>query len=303
MVYDGLGRVTKQYTAYDTDETAYTDADDVTGDTVLEQSVVDLRCQRQRDPDHQLPAQTHRSRHGRTHDLVGPRDVRGQLVRWGQSHDRHGQLRHQRRRGLLTALHRSGAERHGAGHHAPSTTRPARPTRRSIRRARRAAASSTMRAAPPRQIGNYVDGNPATGAQRRGCDGGNGLQLGRPGHHAHGQEPDHGRPGHEVRVRHAPPAASRPKCIATICCGPRSIRTVTTPRHWAMGPTARTTGSNTRIIIQGERLDRKDQNGTVHTYDLDKLGRVTHDRVTTLGHGRGRHRASREHDVRDSGPA
>ena len=40
MVYDGLGRVTKQYTAYDTDETAYTDADDVTGDTVLQQSVV-----------------------------------------------------------------------------------------------------------------------------------------------------------------------------------------------------------------------------------------------------------------------
>ena len=40
MVYDGLGRVTKQYTAFDTDETAYADADDVTGDTVLEQSVV-----------------------------------------------------------------------------------------------------------------------------------------------------------------------------------------------------------------------------------------------------------------------
>ena len=40
MVYDGLGRVTKQYQAYDTDETAYADADDVTGDTVLEQSEV-----------------------------------------------------------------------------------------------------------------------------------------------------------------------------------------------------------------------------------------------------------------------
>ncbi|MHB9081934.1 MAG: DUF6531 domain-containing protein, partial [Pirellulaceae bacterium] len=40
MVYDGLGRMTKQYTAFDTDETAYGDADDVTGDTVVEQSVV-----------------------------------------------------------------------------------------------------------------------------------------------------------------------------------------------------------------------------------------------------------------------
>ena len=37
--------------------------------------------------------------------------------------------------------------------------------------------------------------------------------------------------------------------------------------------------------IQGDRLDRKDQNGSIHTYDLDKLGRVTHDRVTTLGSG------------------
>jgi RHS repeat-associated protein len=37
--------------------------------------------------------------------------------------------------------------------------------------------------------------------------------------------------------------------------------------------------------IQGDRLDRKDQNESVHTYDLDKLGRVTHDRVTTLGTG------------------
>ena len=38
--YDGLGRVLKQYHAYDTDETAYTDASTVTGDTVLEQSEV-----------------------------------------------------------------------------------------------------------------------------------------------------------------------------------------------------------------------------------------------------------------------
>ena len=37
--------------------------------------------------------------------------------------------------------------------------------------------------------------------------------------------------------------------------------------------------------IQGNRMDRKDQNESVHTYDMDKLGRVTHDRVTTLGSG------------------
>ena len=37
MVYDGLNRETKRYLAYDTDESSYSDADDVTGDTVLEQ--------------------------------------------------------------------------------------------------------------------------------------------------------------------------------------------------------------------------------------------------------------------------
>jgi RHS repeat-associated protein len=34
---------------------------------------------------------------------------------------------------------------------------------------------------------------------------------------------------------------------------------------------------------QGERTERKDQNGTVHAYEFDALGRVVHDRVTTLG--------------------
>ena len=36
--YDGLGRMVASYTCFDTDETAYADADDVSGDTVIEQS-------------------------------------------------------------------------------------------------------------------------------------------------------------------------------------------------------------------------------------------------------------------------
>ena len=35
----------------------------------------------------------------------------------------------------------------------------------------------------------------------------------------------------------------------------------------------------------GERIWRKDQNGSIHTYDFDNLGRVLHDRVTTLASG------------------
>ena len=37
MVYDGVNRETKRYLAYDTDETSYGDADDMTGNTELEQ--------------------------------------------------------------------------------------------------------------------------------------------------------------------------------------------------------------------------------------------------------------------------
>jgi YD repeat-containing protein len=35
--YDGLGRIVASFTSYDTDETAYADADDVSGDTVIQQ--------------------------------------------------------------------------------------------------------------------------------------------------------------------------------------------------------------------------------------------------------------------------
>jgi YD repeat-containing protein len=34
---------------------------------------------------------------------------------------------------------------------------------------------------------------------------------------------------------------------------------------------------------QGERIGMRDQNGTVHTYEYDNLGRLLHDRITALG--------------------
>src|SRR5262249_27622846 len=36
---------------------------------------------------------------------------------------------------------------------------------------------------------------------------------------------------------------------------------------------------------QGEGIELHDQNGTVHAYDYDKLGRQIQDRVTTIGSG------------------
>ncbi|NUQ66465.1 MAG: hypothetical protein HUU20_28725, partial [Pirellulales bacterium] len=40
-----------------------------------------------------------------------------------------------------------------------------------------------------------------------------------------------------------------------------------------------------RYNRQGERTEKKDQNGTVHAYEFDRLGRLIHDRVTTVGTG------------------
>ncbi|NUQ66081.1 MAG: RHS repeat-associated core domain-containing protein, partial [Pirellulales bacterium] len=40
-----------------------------------------------------------------------------------------------------------------------------------------------------------------------------------------------------------------------------------------------------RYNRQGERIEKKDQNGTVHAHDFDRLGRLIHDRVTTVGTG------------------
>ena len=40
-----------------------------------------------------------------------------------------------------------------------------------------------------------------------------------------------------------------------------------------------------RYDRQGERVEKKDQNETVHAYDFDNLGRLIHDRVTSVGSG------------------
>ena len=36
------------------------------------------------------------------------------------------------------------------------------------------------------------------------------------------------------------------------------------------------------VVCIGERIAKRDQNGTVHTYEYDNLGRLLHDRITTL---------------------
>jgi len=75
-----------------------------------------------------------------------------------------------------------------------------------------------------------------------------------------------------------------PTSPGPICSVPRSIPTRTTRRiPWGHG----TDGIYDRVEFkynrQAERKEKKDQNGSVHTFEFDGLGRVIHDRVTTLG--------------------
>ena len=53
---------------------------------------------------------------------------------------------------------------------------------------------------------------------------------------------------------------------------------------------------------QGQVIEMRDQNGSVHSYDYDKLGRQTHDRVTTLGSGVNGARPPNQHNLRSPRP-
>ena len=92
--YDGLGRTVVSYTCYDTDETAYADADDVTGDTVIEQSQTVVRPSRRNGRLGHLSAPARRHHHDRrAYGGQQLRHGRGRLVRRAGPHCCHGQLR------------------------------------------------------------------------------------------------------------------------------------------------------------------------------------------------------------------
>jgi hypothetical protein len=116
MSYDGLGRVTSQYVAYDTDETTYSDADDVTGDTVLQQS----------EPDYDASGNViQTTRYARKHTASGTGALTTSTARvtytasWYDDANRQTETANYGTHGgssLNASLDRSVAKRHGAGH-------------------------------------------------------------------------------------------------------------------------------------------------------------------------------------------
>ena len=272
-------------TAYDTDETAYTDAIDVTGDTVLEQSEVTYDASGNVI---QTTGYARKHTEGGTGELTTSSarvHVHGQLVRRGEPSDRHGQLRHQRRQRVLAALQSARRAVTRCWSRPPSTTRPGSAYKTTDPAGKESrSVNSTMRAAPPNRSATTSDGNPATGTSDEDVT----VEM---AYNSDGQvttltakNPTTGdqvtKYVYGTAVGGITPEIYRNDLLRAEIY-PDSDDTT------SLGNGADSTYDRIEYTynIQGDRLDRKDQNESVHTYDMDKLGRVTHDRVTTLGTG------------------
>ena len=280
-VYDGLDRVTAQYLAYDTDETAYADADDVTGDTVLHQT----------EPDY---------------------DASGNVIQVTSYERKHtasgtGALSTSTARVTYTASWFDGANRQTdtanyGTNGGSSFSRPSSPPSRSdtvlVTSTEYNTAGMAYKTTDPaakesraefddagrttKTIGNYTDGNPATGTSDEdvtvemayNSDGKlttltaknptTGDQVTK---YVYGS--DVGGITPEIYRNDVLRAEIYPDSDDTTSLGNGTDGTYDRIEY--------------TVNIQGDRLERKDQNGTIHAYDYDKMGRVTHDRVTTLG--------------------
>jgi len=196
--YDGLGRAVKQYVGYDTDETAYTDADDVTGDTILAQTETDY------DASGNVIQAT---RYARKHTASGAGALTTSTARvtytamWYDDADRQTDVADYGTNGGSAFSRPSSAParsdtvlvtvRHGRpGLQDDRPRRPRRPPR--VRRRR----------TPDQDRPELHRRQPLHGRGRRGRHRREDLQLRRETADAHRQEPDHRRPGDPLRLRH-----------------------------------------------------------------------------------------------------
>jgi RHS repeat-associated protein len=283
MSYDGLGRVTNQYMGYDTDETTHAQAQELTGDTILEQSEIEFDASGN-------VIQT--TRYARKHTASGTgalttttgrvtytaswyddanrqTDTANYGTNGGSAFTRPGTAPSSSDTVLVTST-----EYNSVGQ-AYKTTDPAgKESRREYDDAGRVT----------KTIDNYVNGTP-----------------------------DGGDPDEDIVVEMA--YNSDGKLTTLTAKNPSTGDQVTTyvygsdvggitPEIYrndvlraeiypdsddttSLGNGADSTYDRIEYTydIQGDRLTRKDQNGTIHTYEYDDLGRVTHDRVTTVGSG------------------
>ena len=205
-VFDGLGRAVKQYVGFDLDESTYAEADDVTGDTILEQTETTF------DAAGNVLLVTSRQRR---HDATGtgelttmsgsqPQARVSYVAYWFDEVGRQKAVANYGTNGdsaLTRPEHRAGAERHRAGdHHRVRFGGPGLQDHRSGG----PGGSPGVRRRRPR--GQEHPELPGRRGERllsgRGRDRRNGLHGRWPDRHADREKPGHRRPGHHVRLRH-----------------------------------------------------------------------------------------------------
>ena len=280
--FDGLGRITKRYTGYDTDETAYGDADDVTGDTILDQLEITYDSGNAT----QTTAYARKHTASGTGALTTTTARAGYTTAWYDGADRQTASANYGTNGGSaftrpgTAPSRSdtvlvtSTEYNTAGLAYKITDPAAREDRLEFDDAGR----------QTKTIQNYTDGNPSTGTSDEDVTVENAYNSNGTLSTLTAKNPTTGDQAttyvYGTDTGGITPYVYRNDLLRADIY-PDSDDTT------ALGNG--TDGVYDRVElkynIQGNLIEKKDQLATVHTYEYDDNGRRTHDRVTTVGTG------------------
>jgi len=283
MAHDGLGRVTTQYSGYDTDESSYSDADDVTGDTIISQSATSYDAS-----GHVI--QTTRYERKSTASGTGALTTTTARVTytasWYDDASRVTATANYGTNGGSAFTRPSSAPArsdtvlvtstdYNTAGQAYKTTDPAgKESRRTFDDAGRVT----------KTIDNYTDGDPSTGTSDEDVT----VEM---AYNSSGKlttlTAKNPTTGDQVTkyVYGTDTGGITPKVYRNDLLRAEIYPDSDDTTSLGNG----TDGTYDRIEykynIAGQRTERKDQLGTVHTYESDKAGRVTDDRVTTLASG------------------
>ena len=291
-----IGRVTAQYVGYDTDETGYSAAADVTGDTVLQQS----------EPDYDASGNViQTTSYARKHTAGGTGALTTSTARvysasWYDDADRQEDSANYGTNGGSTFSRPSSAptrsdtvlvtstEYNTAGQ-AYKTTDPA---------GKESQSTFDDAGRVTKQIDNYTDGNPASG----GSDEDVTVEM---AYNSDGKlttlTAKNPTTGDQVTtyVYGTATGGITPEIYRNDVLRAEIYPDSDDTSSLANGGDGVYDRIEYTYNIQGNRLTRKDQNGTIHTYEYDTAARA-HDRVTTLGSGvdGGVLRVSTTYDIR-----
>jgi RHS repeat-associated protein len=273
MVYDGLGRVTKQYTGYDLDETTYSEASTVTSDTILEQIVTTYD---------EAGNVVETANYQRFHDATGTGALNGPSG--SQPKARVSYVAY-----WADGIGRNAATADYGTNGGSSFTRPATIPARSD--------NILVTSAEFDNAGNVFKTTDAAGMVVRTTYDDAGRETKQESNYVASPSGS----DENVTVSKTYNADGN---LATLTAENATTGNQTTTYVYGTTLTDSEIATSTLLRAeeypdkssasdrvefaynrQSQRTQLTDQNGTVHQYDYDKLGRITQDRVTTVGSG------------------